>query len=68
MKPDAVRCLTGIEVNGDSVYNLVLQVTEILALGRDSPGAVWGVPGRQEEARILVSLHLECDFIHLYLG
>jgi len=64
MEANAPRRLPFVEMTPHSVTNLFLQVPQIFTLSDNAP-AVGVIPRRHQPSRVLASLYLEGDLIHL---
>jgi len=54
-------------MNGDRIDDLVLKIAKIFALRSDAARSIWIVPLRHQLARLLVPLHLKCNFFRAQL-
>ena len=64
MEADSTRSFAFVKVNGDCFRDLLLQVSEILPLRRDSAVSSGVVPRCHEPPQLLVLLNLESNLIH----
>lgn len=64
MKPDAARSHTIIEMSGNCLGDLLLQMAQISSLSSDAAGPIRSVPRRHEPAGFFVMLDLERNLVH----
>jgi hypothetical protein len=53
-----------LEVNGNSIDELLLQVAKVRPLGGDATRPIWIVPPCHKAPGRLVTLYLKCNFFH----
>ncbi len=50
----------------DSVFDLVLKISQVFALGSDTAGTFRGIPGGHQPTGVLAPLNLKSDLFHRY--